>query len=100
MKRTNAAASWRDWQKAFKIQLLKDVSLVENLFHVNRPGMDWATFAGMVAAESILEGCRSSFDRRADPTKRYETNPGIQDESKAVATPDELSLAAGRPGTA
>jgi protoporphyrinogen oxidase len=99
MKRTNAAASWRDWQKAFKLQLLKEVSLVENLFHVNRPGMDWATFAGMVAAESILEGCRSSFDRRADPTKRYETNPSIQDESKAVATQDELSLAAGRSGT-
>jgi protoporphyrinogen oxidase len=77
MKRTNAAASWRDWQKAFKTQLLKEVSLVENLFHVNRPGMDWATFAGMVAAESILEGCRAGFDERADPTRKYEQNPRI-----------------------
>jgi protoporphyrinogen oxidase len=86
MRRTNAAASWRDWQKAFKMQLLNDVSHVENLFHVNRPGMDWATFAGMVAAESILEGCRSEFDRRADPTRRYVADPAIEDAKKAVAT--------------
>jgi protoporphyrinogen oxidase len=78
MKRTNAAASWRDWQKAFKMKLLEEVSHVENLFHVNRPGMDWATFAGMVAAESILEGCRSGFDRRADPTRRYSDEVGSQ----------------------
>ena len=84
MKRTNAAASWRDWQRAFKMQLLKEVSLVENLFHVNRPGMDWATFAGMVAAESILEGCRAEFDRRADPTRKYEQNPRIE-VAEAVA---------------
>jgi protoporphyrinogen oxidase len=78
MKRTNAAASWRDWQKAFKMKLLEEVSHVENLFHVNRPGMDWATFAGMVAAESILEGCRTGFDRRADPTRRYSDEVGSQ----------------------
>jgi hypothetical protein len=54
--------------KTFKMQLLEEVSLVENLFHVNRPGMDWATFAGMVAAESILQGCRTGFDRRTDPS--------------------------------
>jgi protoporphyrinogen oxidase len=86
MKRTNAAASWRDWQKAFKLQLLKEVSQVENLFHVNRPGMDWATFAGMVAAESILEGSRAGFDRRADPTRRYEENQQVQDGKDALAT--------------
>jgi hypothetical protein len=94
MQRTNAAASWRDWQRAFKMQLLKDVSQVENLFHVNRPGMDWATFAGMVAAESILEGCRSGFDRRADPTKRYEEDPRTAD-SRNAAGHGGRSLAAG-----
>jgi hypothetical protein len=82
MKRTNAAASWRDWQKAFKKQLLQEVSDVEN----NRPGMDWATFAGMVAAEAILEGCRSGFDRRADPTKRYQPNRNAAGAEGAVAT--------------
>jgi protoporphyrinogen oxidase len=86
MKRTNAAASWRDWQKAFKRQLLQEVSDVENLFHVNRPGMDWATFAGMVAAEAILEGCRSGFDRRADPTKRYQPDRSTAGAEGAVVT--------------
>jgi protoporphyrinogen oxidase len=86
MRRTNAAASWRDWQRAFKVQLLEDLRRVENLFHVNRPGMDWATFAGMVAAESILEGCRSGFDRRADPTRRYEPEPRLADANNALAT--------------
>lgn len=71
MKRTNAAASWRDWQKAFKLKLLEDVRQFKNLYHVNRPGMDWATFAGLMAAEAILQGCRNEFDRRADPTRRY-----------------------------
>ena len=85
MKRTNAAASWRDWQKAFKMQLLKEVSRRRDLFHVNRPGMDWATFAGMVAAESILEGCRSGFDRRADPTRKYQADPGTEDARRAAA---------------
>jgi len=72
IRRIHAAASWRDWQKAHKLELLRQVSRIQNLFHVNRPGMDWATFAGMMASESILEGCRSGFDQRADPTRRYE----------------------------
>jgi hypothetical protein len=87
MRRTNAAASWRDWQKAFKRQLLQEVSDVANLFHVNRPGMDWAAFAGMVAAEPMLEGCRSEFDRRADPTKRYRPDRSTEGAEDAVATP-------------
>ena len=72
IRRIHAADSWRDCQKAHKLELLREVSRVENLFHVNRPGMDWATFAGMMASESILEGCRTGFDQRADPTRRYE----------------------------
>jgi hypothetical protein len=32
----------------------------------------------MVAAESILEGCRTGFDRRADPTRRYSDEVGSQ----------------------
>jgi hypothetical protein len=56
--------------------------------------MDWATFAGMVAAESILEGCRAGFDRRADPTRRYEENARIEVAEEAVgAAKGGLSLA-------
>jgi protoporphyrinogen oxidase len=101
MKRTNAAASWRDWQKAFKMKLLEDVSSIQNLFHVNRPGMDWATFAGMVAAQSILEGCRSAFERRADPTRRYETNSATGGTDRPARAPGPMiGGPASRPGTA
>lgn len=71
MRRSNAAASWRDWQSAVKLELLERIGRFENLYHVNRPGTDWATFAGMLAAEAILRGSRREFDRRADPTRRY-----------------------------
>jgi protoporphyrinogen oxidase len=71
MRRSNAAASWRDWQSDIKVQLLEQIRRFENLYHVSRPGTDWATFAGMLAAEAVLNGCRSEFDRRADPTRKY-----------------------------
>ena len=71
MRRANAAASWRDWQSAAKLRLLERIGRFENLYYVNRPGTDWATFAGMVAAEAILQGSRTEFDRRADPTRKY-----------------------------
>lgn len=72
LRRANAAASWRDWQSRYKVELLDEVRRYGNLFHVNRPGTDWATFAGLMAAEAILDGSRADFDRRADPTRKYE----------------------------
>jgi protoporphyrinogen oxidase len=71
MRRSNAAASWRDWRSDIKVQLLEQIRRFENLYHVSRPGTDWATFAGMLAAEAVLQGSRSEFDRRADPTRKY-----------------------------
>jgi len=71
MRRSNAAASWRDWQSALKLQLLERIGRFANLYHVNRPGTDWATFAGRRAAVATLQGSRTEFDRRADPTRRY-----------------------------
>jgi len=47
----------------------------------------------MVAAESILQGCRAGFDRRADPTRKYEENPRIEVAKDAVAAEGGLSLA-------
>jgi protoporphyrinogen oxidase len=84
MRRSNAAASWRDWQSAGKLQLLKGIGRFENLYYVNRPGTDWATFAGMLAAEAILDGSRTAFDRRADPTRRYS---GVQETTVGAAGP-------------
>jgi protoporphyrinogen oxidase len=77
MRRSNAAAAWRDWQDPRKLELLTLVGRFGNLFHVNRPGTDWATFAGMLAAEAVVQGSRTEFDRRADPTRRYSAAPQV-----------------------
>jgi protoporphyrinogen oxidase len=84
MRRSNAAASWRDWQSAIKLQLLERIARFENLYHVNRPGTDWATFAGVMAGEAILQGSRTEFDRRADPTRRY---AAVQESMVGSAAP-------------
>jgi hypothetical protein len=76
MRRSNAAATWRDWQSAVKIQLLEQTRRFKNLYHVSRPGTDLATFAGLLAAEAIVKGSRAEFDRRADPTRKYSTHQG------------------------
>jgi hypothetical protein len=90
MRRSNAAASWRDWQSAVKLQLLERIRRFENLYHVNRPGTDWATFAGMMAADAILQGSRTEFDRRADPTRGYsaaQETAGSAAPARAPSTP-------------
>lgn len=69
--RCNASASWREAQETARLRMFGEVRPYQNLYHVYRPGTDWATFAGLMAAESILSGDRNSFDRRADPTRSY-----------------------------
>lgn len=69
--RCNAAASWREAQESARLRMFWEVRPYQNLYHVYRPGTDWATFAGLMAAESILSGDRDDFDRRADPTRSY-----------------------------
>ena len=84
LERSNAAASWRDWQSDTKLRHLERIRHIPNLYHVNRPGTDWATFAGMLAAQAIAYGDRKEFDRRADPTRRYsQAHQGTTDTSNA-----------------
>ncbi len=84
LKRSNAAASWRDWQSDTKLRHLERIRHIPNLYHVNRPGTDSATFAGMLAAQAIAYGDRKEFDRRADPTRRYsQAHQGTTDTSNA-----------------
>lgn len=70
LTRTNAAASWRELQGAERRDLLSGLPALGTLYHVNRPGSDWASFAGLLAARAILGGGREDFDRRADPLSR------------------------------
>lgn len=71
LTRCNAAASWREAQDRRHGAFYQRLPLYPSLFHVNRPGTDWASFAGVCAADAILAGNRRTFDARADPTRSY-----------------------------
>lgn len=70
-ERCNAAASWRESQEAQRLRMFEEIRPFANLYHVNRPGTDWATFAGLMAGDAIAAGVRHGFDLRADPTRSY-----------------------------
>lgn len=75
LQRTNAAASWREQQTERRLSLLRSLARYPTLYHVNRPGSDWATLAGLLAAEAVLTKDRAVFDQRADPTVRHVERP-------------------------
>jgi hypothetical protein len=61
-----------------RLQLLAELKPFTNLYYVNRTETDIATLAGVEAAEAILSGTRTEFDRRVDPAQLQ-----IRSESKA-----------------
>ena len=63
-----------------RLKLLADLEPFKNLYYVNRTETDIATLAGIEAAEAILSGDRSAFDRRVDPREL-----GIRSEAKAFS---------------
>jgi len=69
-RRTNAAASWREQQGHARAALLDNIKPIKSLYHVNRPGSDWASYAGLLAGRSIATNTRTEFDTLADPQKR------------------------------
>jgi protoporphyrinogen oxidase len=71
LDRCNAAASWREEQNRGRTDLYNRLHSYPALFHVHRPGTDWASFAGLCAAQAVLAKDRREFDRRADPTRSY-----------------------------
>ena len=80
MPRVNAATSWREWQESTRLQLLDEVRQFENLYHINRPGMDKACYAGLEAAMAVLSGDRAGFDQRTAPdVKSTETRLILQE---------------------
>ena len=89
LARTNAASSWRELQGEERRALLSGLPALGTLYHVNRPGSDWASFAGLLAARAILAGSRDEFDRRADPLSRLPERAAAQ-----TASPPRPGLAA------
>lgn len=84
LERCNAAASWREAQNAHHQELLQAIAGIGNLYHVNRPGTDWATYAGLMAARAIVGGDRGDFNVRADPGRSYAASQKLAEDSKAI----------------
>jgi protoporphyrinogen oxidase len=78
LARTNAASSWRELQGAERRALLSCLPVFDTLYHVNRPGSDWASYAGLLAARAILSGSREGFERLADPLSRLPEREAAQ----------------------
>ncbi len=62
----DAAVSLKNWQSDLRSRLLAQLRRFINLYYVNQPGTDHATFAGLEAAEAIFSGDRTLFDKRTD----------------------------------
>ncbi len=74
----DASQNRDNWMSPERLKLLAELEQFKNLYYVNRTETDIATLAGMEAAEAILSGDRTRFDRRIDPAEL-----GIRSESKA-----------------
>jgi hypothetical protein len=70
-----------------RLRMMADVNRFENLYYVNRTETDIATLAGMEAAEAIVSGDRTDFDRRIDPAQLQ-----IRSESKAFEFKSPLAV--------
>ena len=80
-QRTNAAASWREQQTAYRTAVFAEVSKLTSIYHVNRPGADWASLSGLQAANAILTDDRAAFEAAADPTRRQDDNIAVSARS-------------------
>jgi protoporphyrinogen oxidase len=74
----DASQNRDNWMSKSRLKLLAELEQFRNLYYVNRTETDIATLAGMEAAEAILSGDRTHFDRRVNPAEL-----GIRSESKA-----------------
>jgi hypothetical protein len=83
----DASQNRDNWMSPSRLKLLAELEQFKNLYYVNRTETDIATLAGLEAAEAILSGDRSHFDRRVDPAEL-----GIRSESKAFEFQLPVSL--------
>lgn len=74
----DASQNRDNWMSPERLKLFAELEQFRNLYYVNRTETDIATLAGLEAAEAILSGERTHFDRRVDPAEI-----GIRSESKA-----------------
>jgi protoporphyrinogen oxidase len=73
----DASQNRHNWLSKIRLGLMNEILPFKNLFYVNRTDLDIATLAGIEAAEAILSGDRTTFDRHIDPREI-----GIRSEKK------------------
>ena len=65
----DAAVSWRDYiEDPKKLEVYEQLKQFKNLYNVQRPGTDRATYAGIAAAQSIADNTKEHFELQTDPT--------------------------------
>lgn len=64
-----AADDYRSWEAPGVRAFLDRLEGVNNLWNINRAGTDVATYAGIKAAHSIIDGSRERFLNDADPRR-------------------------------
>lgn len=84
----DASQNRHNWLNQGRQKLLVELRQFQNLYSVNRTDLDIATQAGLDAAEAILSGDRSAFDKRIDPEElsirsepkpfEFRNPPGVQ----------------------
>jgi hypothetical protein len=70
LRGADAATSWQDWASDSRRQSMAALKAFPNLYNVNRPGTDKATYAGLEAAAAIVTGNRAIFDSETSLTLR------------------------------
>jgi len=65
----DASQNRHNWMSNMRKGLLEVLAPYKNLYYASRTDLDIATLAGMEAAEAILSGDRTTFDRHIDPTQ-------------------------------
>ena len=76
----DASQNKDNWMNKERLTMMKRLEAYRNVYYTNRTELDLATLAGIEAAEAILSGNRSDFDRRSDPNELE-----IRSESKSFA---------------
>jgi hypothetical protein len=76
----DASQNKDNWMNKERLTMMKQLERYGNVYYSNRTELDLATLAGIEAAEAILSGNRSDFDRRSDPSQLE-----IRSEAKAFA---------------
>lgn len=82
----DAAVNLRAWQSETRSRLLAELRRFENLYDVNQPGTDHATYAGLEAAEAILSDDRTRFDQRTDLDLRIAESQRAHREARGRGT--------------